>query len=76
MPRAVNIPLSALPARTTELSATAPVYVICQSGVRSANGAESLTLVGHRALSLAGGTADWVAAGCPTVPGGQPGINA
>ncbi len=72
VPGAVNIPLGALTARSSELDADAPVYVICQSGGRSAKGAEALSLAGFQALSVAGGTADWVSAGRPMVTGDQP----
>lgn len=72
IPGALNIPLGALAARSSELDATTPVYVICQSGGRSAKGAEALTLAGFQALSVAGGTADWVTAGRPTITGDQP----
>ncbi|MGB7962351.1 MAG: rhodanese-like domain-containing protein, partial [Propionicimonas sp.] len=35
VPGAVNIPLSLLPLRVSELPASKPLYVICQSGGRS-----------------------------------------
>lgn len=72
VPGALNIPLGALAARSSELDATEPVYVICQSGGRSAKGAEALTLAGFQALSVTGGTAGWATAGRTTITGDQP----
>src|SRR5665213_1853588 len=62
VPRATNIPLSELPARHSELSASDSVYVICQSGGRSVQATQYLEAVGHTAINVTGGTAAWISA--------------
>lgn len=46
-----------------------PVYVICRTGVRSVDAAHMLGQVGVDAVSVAGGTEAWKAAGLPVVTG-------
>jgi len=64
VPDAVNIPLGQLPERLGDLPA-APVYLICQSGGRSAKATELLTGRGVDAINVEGGTSAWIAAGYP-----------
>jgi rhodanese-related sulfurtransferase len=65
VPRAKNLPLSVLPAWLPELPKDRPVYLICQSGGRSAQATALLRGVGIDAVNVAGGTAEWIAAGRP-----------
>jgi rhodanese-related sulfurtransferase len=64
---AVNVPLQELEGRMAELEKyrSAPVYVICQSGGRSARGAAALRTAGYQAVNVQGGTSAWVSAGYP-----------
>ncbi len=62
---AVNLPLSALQARHTELDPAQPVAVICRSGNRSAMAAQFLRQFGIDAVNVAGGMAAWQRAGLP-----------
>lgn len=66
---AVLIPLGELAARQAEIPTADPLYVICASGGRSLQAARALAGAGYRALSVAGGTKGWVAAGRPVVTG-------
>ncbi len=62
VPGAVNVPLAdvlASPGRFTGEE----VHVICRSGRRSLTAAEAMNAAGARAVSVAGGTADWSGAG-------------
>jgi rhodanese-related sulfurtransferase len=65
VPGAKNLPLSVLPAWLSQLPRDRPVYVICQSGRRSAQATALLRGVGIDAVNVAGGTAEWIAAGRP-----------
>lgn len=47
------------------------LYVICQSGGRSARAAEALTAAGARPASVAGGTAGWIRSGRPVDTGAR-----
>ena len=67
VPGATHIPLGQLGARTGELPPDAAIYVICRSGIRSARVTAALNGAGWRALNVAGGMQDWVAAGRPMV---------
>lgn len=63
---ALNIELSTLPARLSELDSDAPVVVVCQSGARSAQACAYLAERGfRRASNLGGGIAGWMRAGLP-----------
>jgi rhodanese-related sulfurtransferase len=63
---ALNIELSTLPARLSELDSDAPVVVVCQSGARSAQACAYLAERGfRRACNLGGGIAGWIRAGLP-----------
>jgi rhodanese-related sulfurtransferase len=59
------MPMSQLPSRLGELDKTAPVYVICASGNRSAAMTDFLNQAGFKAHSVAGGTAAWARTGRP-----------
>lgn len=64
VPGAKNVPIDELDARLGELGAPgAPVYVICQSGGRSARASASLAEKGYPAVNVTGGTGAWRAAG-------------
>ena len=65
VPGVINIPLSQLRLRSAEISSDSPVYVICQSGRRSAQATEVLGSMGTPAVNVIGGTAAWIAAGLP-----------
>lgn len=65
VPGATNLPLSTLPTRLPELPKDQPVYVICQSGGRSAQATELMRAVGIEATSVAGGTGAWIESGRP-----------
>ncbi|AXB45954.1 sulfurtransferase [Amycolatopsis albispora] len=66
-PEAVHIPMSQLPGRLAELPEATPLYVICRSGVRSANVAAWLNGQGRDAVNVAGGMESWHANGRPMV---------
>jgi len=62
---AQNIPLETLDASVQELKAFEAVYVICQSGGRSAHAVNELVSKGVNAVNVAGGTSAWRFAGLP-----------
>jgi rhodanese-related sulfurtransferase len=68
-PQAVLIPLGTVPESLDRFPTDRPVYVICQSGGRSARAAEWLRANGVDAVNVAGGTKAWVQAGLPTDSG-------
>ncbi|WP_245353137.1 rhodanese-like domain-containing protein [Pseudonocardia parietis] len=55
--------------RLAEVPTDRPVHLVCQSGGRSAQGAELLTAAGLDAVSVTGGTRGWIASGHPTTTG-------
>ena len=64
--RAKNIPLDQLSANLDKLEKNEPVYLICHSGNRSKKAAQLLVDAGFpQAISVAGGTEAWKAAGLP-----------
>lgn len=64
--RARNIPLDTLMANLDKLEKNEPVYLICRSGSRSKRAAQMLVEAGFpQAISVAGGTEAWKAAGLP-----------
>lgn len=63
---AANIPLGQLRCRMSNVPSVPDVYVICQSGRRSAQATEFLTTEGVSAINVDGGTAAWMQAGLPT----------
>jgi rhodanese-related sulfurtransferase len=68
VPGAQSIPLDQLPSRMAELSShkDAPIYLICESGGRSARASDLLTAAGYQAVNIDGGTYAWREAGLPT----------
>ena len=61
------IPLDALRARVGEVPTDRPVIVVCQTGKRSALGAQILTSAGvTRVANLAGGMVNWRESGLPS----------
>jgi rhodanese-related sulfurtransferase len=60
-----NIPLNTLLEHTEELLHYDEVYVICQSGGRSAQAVQHLITNGARAVNVSGGTTAWSNAGLP-----------
>lgn len=74
VPGAVHIPLSQLGIRTDDVPRSDdPIYVICRSGQRSKIGAEVLEAHGIAALSVRGGTLEWIESGHPVVAGSERG---
>lgn len=73
VPGARSAPLPNLPLILSELPKDRPVYVICQSGGRSAQATSLLRDLGYDAHSVSGGTAAWTDAGRPVVTGDAPG---
>lgn len=68
---AILLPLDELPARLGELAGDLPVIVVCQSGARSARGAQLLETAGlSRVANLSGGMLRWSQLGLP-VDGAQ-----
>ena len=65
VPGAVLVPMNHLAGRLGELDRSAPVYLICRSGHRSAVMCEHLVALGYDAVNVAGGTLAWVQAGKP-----------
>ncbi|CAN5457693.1 rhodanese-like domain-containing protein [soil metagenome] len=65
---AINVPLRSV--ESAELADDgATVYVICQSGGRSACAVQALTARGIDAVNVEGGTSAWLQAGLPTEAG-------
>jgi rhodanese-related sulfurtransferase len=69
VPGARLMPLGTLHERGYELPDDETVFVICASGNRSKTAAAWLTRMGRSAVSVAGGTRQWMDAGHPTVQG-------
>lgn len=65
VPGARNIPLGDVRDHSTEIDTTGTVYVICQSGRRSARACEALASAGINAVNVTGGTSAWIASGRP-----------
>jgi rhodanese-related sulfurtransferase len=72
VPGAVLIPLGELAGRTGEIPVGDPLYVICAVGGRSLTATKALVGAGYNAVSVAGGTNGWAAAGRPVVSGTDP----
>ena len=66
------LPLGEVVGRLDEVPTAEPVYVICQSGVRSLKAARFLRASGYDATSVAGGTKAWIDSGRPVVRGPRP----
>lgn len=69
IPGARLVPMGQLPARVHELDKSAPVFVVCASGGRSAAMTHVLSNAGFEAYSVAGGTSAWQSSGRPVVTG-------
>lgn len=67
IPSAVNLPMEELEARLEDLTAHAPVVLVCQSGNRASMCAERLKPRRGDIRILDGGTGAWVSAGLPVV---------
>lgn len=72
VPGAQLLPLSVLPVRMQDLPRSEPVFVVCQSGGRSAQAAQLLGQAGLDVRNVVGGTSAWVSSGRP-VETGAPG---
>jgi rhodanese-related sulfurtransferase len=64
-PGAKNFPLSAFAEKFEAIPKEQTVYVICQSGGRSARACDYLEGQGYEAVNVEGGTGDWIASGLP-----------
>jgi rhodanese-related sulfurtransferase len=73
VPGAVLIPLGELAGRVEEIPTGDPLYVICAAGGRSLTATHALVDAGYSAVSVAGGTNGWAAAGHPVVHGAEAG---
>ncbi|MFC5379265.1 rhodanese-like domain-containing protein [Aquipuribacter nitratireducens] len=71
VPGALNVPLSTVASRAGGLP-DGRLYVVCASGGRSKAATDVLRRAGRDAVSVAGGTQGWVAAGNPVTAGSQP----
>jgi rhodanese-related sulfurtransferase len=73
VPCARLVPLGSLPHRIRDLREDSdgwrPVSLICRTGLRSATAAQMLEARGIPAVSVAGGTEAWTAAGLDVVTG-------
>src|SRR3546814_5813514 len=67
VPAAMNIPLRDVRERSGELAGADAVYVICQSGRRSAFACDALASLGIRAVNVTGGTTAWITANLPEI---------
>ena len=63
VPNAHHIPLSDVPSQLSGLPKDSQVWIICQSGGRSMTAANYLETQSFTAVSVAGGTGSWIAAG-------------
>ena len=63
---ALHVPMGEVPARLDELP-EGRILVVCHVGGRSARVTSYLVALGHDAVNLDGGMADWAAAGRPMV---------
>ena len=69
VPGATLLPLGVLPVRVQDLPRTEPVFVVCQSGGRSAQAAELLDQAGLDVRNVVGGTRAWISSGRPVETG-------
>lgn len=65
VPGAINIPMTELHSRMSELDRSRPVHLVCASGNRSAAMTSLLDAAGFEAVNVAGGTSAWVRSGRP-----------
>lgn len=60
LPSATHLPLRELPDRHAEIEKSAPIYVLCHSGIRSLHAVHTLRDLGYtNAFSIAGGITAW-----------------
>jgi rhodanese-related sulfurtransferase len=71
IPGAVNVPLSLVPLRFNELDKAETQYLICESGVRSAQACAYLEQQGFDVVNIAGGTGELRMMGTPLNMGEQ-----
>ncbi|HLS45266.1 MAG TPA: rhodanese-like domain-containing protein [Ornithinicoccus sp.] len=71
VPGAVLAPMSRITSALDAVPRDRTVHVICQTGNRSAAMADLLVALGYDAVSVAGGTSAWSAAGRPLVSGAR-----
>jgi len=69
VPGAQLLPLGVLPLRMQDLPRSEPVFVVCQSGGRSAQAAQLLDQAGLDVRNVVGGTSAWVRSGRPVETG-------
>lgn len=70
--KAINLPLDRLGNSLSKLNNSKPVYVICQSGMRSMQGASILANAGFSEVyNVSGGTSAWMSAGLKTNKGSK-----
>ena len=69
VPGALMMPMSQLASRLGELDRSSRVHVICASSNRSSAMTDLLVAQGFDAVSVAGGTNGWIAAGHPVEVG-------
>lgn len=62
---ALNYPLENLSAKVSDLRRYDAVYVICQSGGRSALATKTLIASAIKAVNISGGTSTWISKGLP-----------
>ena len=72
IPGATLIPLNELPDRVEEVPEDGTVYVVCAVGSRSLAAAAALNRAGYDAVSVTGGTVQWMNEGRPTESGPPP----
>jgi rhodanese-related sulfurtransferase len=70
VPGARHIPLADLPARWEELPRDQRIYVVCAVGARSLRAAQALVEAGIDAVSVTGGTKQWIEEGREIEGGG------
>jgi len=71
VPGARLIPLPEVPERIEEIPEDETVYVICDSGARSARAVDFLNRQGHDTVNVRGGSRAWVEAGRPVESGAE-----
>jgi rhodanese-related sulfurtransferase len=65
VPGAVLMPLHTVPVRVQDIPRDRTVYLVCQSGGRSAQGTAWLAQQGYDVVNVLGGTQAWVMSGFP-----------
>ena len=76
IPGAVNVPLSELTEKFSDITKNEKIYVVCQLGGRSARACEFLSNLpefdGSLFINVAGGTAAWIIEGNEVITGDRP----